>query len=102
MLAEALGESPESYGLINQLRNRAGLADIDASAPGSFADKLLQERRVELAFENHRWADVRRFGVAAETVSTAEPEVDAGEVRQLFLIPQRELDINTNWVQNSN
>lgn len=102
MLAEALGESPESYGLINQVRNRAGLASIDGSTPGSFAEKLLQERRVELAFENHRWADVRRFGVAAETVSTAEPEVSAAEVRQLFLIPQRELDINTNFVQNSN
>lgn len=37
---------------------RAGLAPIDASTPGTFEDKLLQERRVELAFENHRWFDL--------------------------------------------
>ena len=41
MLAEALGESPESYGLINQIRTRAGLAPINAATPGTFEEKLL-------------------------------------------------------------
>ena len=62
MLAEAVGEGDEGYSLINQVRTRAGLGPIDASSPGSYDDKLLQERRVELAFENHRWADLLRFG----------------------------------------
>src|SRR5690606_3503107 len=44
MLAEALGETDESYALINRIRNRAGLGPIDASTPGTFAEKLLQER----------------------------------------------------------
>ena len=95
MLAEALGESDEAYGLINQVRNRAGLGPIDASTPGSFAEKLLQERRVELAFENHRWADLRRFGVAQSYLQNTE-----SKFRELFLIPQRELDLNPNFSQN--
>ncbi|MEA1786166.1 RagB/SusD family nutrient uptake outer membrane protein [Arenibacter sp. GZD96] len=100
MLAEALGESPESYALINQVRTRAGLANIDGSTPGTFAEKLLNERRLELAFENHRWPDLLRFGVAAQKVNEAEPAIAQSSVRTLFFIPQREMDINPNFVQN--
>ncbi|MBP1839888.1 RagB/SusD family nutrient uptake outer membrane protein [Formosa algae] len=102
MLAEALGETDESYSLINQVRDRAGLSPISATTPGTFSEKLLEERQLELAFENHRWPDLKRFGVAAEKVSEAEPIIAASSVRDLFFIPQREMDINTNFVQNSN
>lgn len=100
MLAEALGETSESYDLINQVRTRAGLPDIDALTPGTFEEKLLHERQVELAFENHRWSDLLRFGVAAQVVSDAEPDVNLGDVKTLYPIPQRELDVNPNFVQN--
>lgn len=103
MLAEAIGEGSESYGLINQVRARAGLEAIDGTDPGSFQEKLLGERQVELAFENHRWADIKRFGVVTERLTAAEPNViNVGDIRSLFFIPQREMDINTNFVQNSN
>lgn len=97
MLAEALGEGQEAYDLINQVRQRAGLNNIDANSAGSFVDKLLQERRVELAFENHRWADLLRFGVA-ESVMSAQGKPTNGKL--LFAIPQRELDLNSNFTQN--
>lgn len=101
MLAEAIGESQESYDLINQVRARAGLDDIDSTTPGSFQDKLLNERQVELAFENHRWADLKRFGAVADKLMAAESDViNAGNIRDLFFIPQREMDINPNFVQN--
>ncbi len=96
MLAEAIGEGGEAYGLINQLRSRAGLADIDASTPGSFEDKLLHERRIELAFENHRWYDLLRFGRALEVMQshmTAEGFPQPGANNLLFPIPQREVDL---------
>jgi hypothetical protein len=101
MLAEAIGESTESYGYINQVRNRAGLPNINSLSSGTFAEKLLQERRVELAFENHRWADLKRFGVAKQSINTAEPFIPQSTVRELFFIPQREMDINKNFVQNN-
>lgn len=96
MLAEALGESPEAYGYINQVRTRAKLKPIDAATPGTFADKLLHERRVELAFENHRWADLLRFGKAQEALKAQ----GKNNIRPLYLIPQRELDINSSYKQN--
>jgi hypothetical protein len=95
MLAEALGESNEAYGYINQVRARAKLAPINASTAGTFSDKLLHERRVELAFENHRWADLLRFGKAAEVM-----KAQGKSARLLYLIPQRELDINASFRQN--
>lgn len=95
MLAEALGESPEAYSYINQVRARAKLSPIGAATSGTFEEKLLRERRVELAFENHRWADLLRFGKAGETM-----QVQGKNARLLFLIPQRELDINSSYTQN--
>lgn len=95
MLAEAIGEGAEAYSLINQVRARAGLSPIDANTPGTFQQKLLRERRVELAFENHRWPDLRRFGVAQQTMQGMglSPKI-------LFPIPQRELDVTPGMQQN--
>ncbi len=61
LLAEALGETPEAYGYINQVRARAGLGAISGATAGTFMDKLMHERRVELAFECHRWHDLLRL-----------------------------------------
>ncbi len=96
MLAEALGEGIEGYGLINDVRHRAKLTnDISSTTAGTYAEKLLKERRVELAFENHRWPDLLRFGKANDFL-TAQGK----KARLLFLIPQRELDINKTYTQN--
>ncbi|HDZ04267.1 hypothetical protein LCGC14_0239830 [marine sediment metagenome] len=97
MLAEALGETSESYDLINDVRERAGLDAIDVTTPGTFSDKLLNERRLELAFENHRWPDLKRFDSDSK-IQEAEPFITG--TREFFFIPQREIDINPNFVQN--
>ncbi len=68
LLAEALGESTEAYDLINEVRARAQLGPVDGTTPGTFIDKLMHERRVELAFECHRWHDLLRLP-QAETIS---------------------------------
>jgi starch-binding outer membrane protein, SusD/RagB family len=95
MLAEAIGETPEAYGYINQVRQRAGLTPINAGTPGSFTDKLLQERRVELAFENHRWPDLLRFDRARPAMQSI-----GLNAKLLFPIPQREIDVTPGFVQN--
>ncbi len=64
MLAESIGETPEAYGFINQVRHRAGLPDISAATPGAFIDKIMNERRYEFAFECNRWHDILRMGSA--------------------------------------
>lgn len=97
MLAEARGESPESYALINQVRERAGVTPIDANTPGTFEEKLLFERKLEFFTEDKRWADLLRFGVAKQVMSTFQPLADMGyteaDIRLLYPIPQREIDV---------
>lgn len=55
--AYELGKENESLDAINQIRKRAGIAEL-----GSInMDKIKHERKVELAFENHRYWDLRRW-----------------------------------------
>jgi hypothetical protein len=52
---------------VNVIRNRATLPDVDPryyASKEEFREFLRQERAVELAFENHRWYDLRRWYVA--------------------------------------
>jgi len=100
MLAEALGESAQAYIYINQVRARAGLPAISATTAGTFAQKLLDERRVEFALENQRWQDLLRFGVA-KSVMAKQLVIPEASVRLLFAIPQKEIDVsNGKLVQN--
>ncbi len=94
MLAEAIGESPEAYDLIDEVRERAGLTTPSATLPGTFEDILLHERRREFVGENKRWPDLLRFGVAQQVMSNflSDQGVTPSDVRLLYPIPQRELD----------
>lgn len=66
-LAEAAIESnhiDEGLSLINEIRHRAGFsASVDVTASGIDEARLLlrHERQVELAYEEHRYFDVRRW-----------------------------------------
>jgi hypothetical protein len=97
-LAEALGEGGEAYDLIDEVRDRANLGPIDRTAAGgTFDEKLLQERRVEFAFENKRWADLKRFGVA-KSVMSAHLGLQEGDITLLFPIPQGVIDVSPDEV----
>jgi hypothetical protein len=59
-----LGQTAEAETFVNQLRARAG---FEASSLGALTiDKLRNERRVELAFEDHRVWDLKRWRIAHE------------------------------------
>ncbi len=52
---------------VNIVRNRAGVPDVDArylNDKADFREIVRQERAVELAFEGHRWNDLRRWHIA--------------------------------------
>ena len=80
MYAEALHVSqgatsaPSSFSMtaeqvVNKIRARAGLPNVNSaivSDSKKFMDELRRERSVELAWEGHRWVDIRRWGVAHE------------------------------------
>lgn len=109
--AEALVRQPggavtqEAVDLLNQVRNRSKGAAQASYTLASFAstqafvDAVLQERRLELAFEGHRLYDLlrNRQGVPAHNGLQAIPY---GDPRLVFPIPAQEVRINTNLVQN--
>lgn len=67
MLAEAeneLGNTAPAAGYLNQVRNRAGLANTTASDQATLRDAIMLERRLELIGEGHRWFDLLRTGTA--------------------------------------
>ncbi len=115
LLAECLneeGKTAEALPLLNQVRTRAGLAASAAAAQTTVRTAVAQERRVELAFENHRWLDLVRTGQAIPVLTAygarqkqVRPYLTAGTynvtaTRLIFPIPQNELLINPLLTQN--
>ncbi|MCK7557801.1 RagB/SusD family nutrient uptake outer membrane protein [Chitinophaga sedimenti] len=57
------------YDAINAVRSRAGVKPfiVGSMTKEQMRDAVRHERRIELAFEGHRFWDVRRWKIAAET-----------------------------------
>lgn len=89
LYAEALiekgnGNSAVGMGYVNQVRARVGLP---ASTNPDHRAALRHERRVELAFEPHRWFDITRWGIGAEIFGAAWKDH-----YNVFPFPQSEID----------
>lgn len=82
---------------LNMIRNRAGLADISATGE-DLIEAILKERRLELAFEGHRFFDLTRLGknIPKETIAT----IPFSDYRILAPLPLNELDVNTKLIPN--
>jgi hypothetical protein len=60
-----LGDEVNCRKYINKLRTRVGMPDIPVTITGeALRQRLYNERRIELAFENHRFFDIRRWKIA--------------------------------------
>jgi hypothetical protein len=65
---EAVGPDASVYEAINAIRERANMPELPAGLSQSeMRDAIRRERQVELAFEEHRFYDVRRWMIAMET-----------------------------------
>lgn len=71
-LAEALNEhegapSTEAYDAINRIRLRSGMPPLPAGlSKEQFRERVRNERAIELAFENYRFWDIRRWLIAED------------------------------------
>lgn len=112
MYAEAVNElsgpTPAAYEAVNRVRRRAfGLPPDSPSErdlpPGltqaQFRERVYQERRVELAFEGHRWFDLVRTGRAID-VMIAQGRNNITQNKLLFPIPAGERIKNELLEQN--
>jgi starch-binding outer membrane protein, SusD/RagB family len=83
---------------LNQVRRRAfGNNNNDINSGGAaLTDFILEERRLELMGEGHRFFDLVRTGKAAQTI----PGFIAGK-HEVFPIPFEEIQFSAgNWAQN--
>lgn len=94
VFAEAIGPS-EGYAYVNMIRGRAGIGDL---TPGlsleDFRKAVIDERKLELAFEGNRLFDLRRTASVTSTVQEASSLTEAAAA--FYPIPQREVDLNPN------
>lgn len=104
MLAEAINETSgptaEAYDAVDKVRLRAKVAAWPRTLNAdSFRTMLLEERRLELAFEFHRWFDLKRFGQLNTLLKAKGYPIEPFHV--LFPIPKSQVDINpVNILQN--
>jgi hypothetical protein len=120
---EVQGPCTEVYDCLDQIRNRGGItgkvADrADLNTKDAMRNFIHKERTVELAFEEHRMWDVRRWDVAVEALSRpiygVEVAADGSITRKiaqervfedkmyLYPIPETEvwktdIENNTEW-----
>ena len=70
--AEALNESmgspsAEAYAAVNIIRQRSGMPDLKTGMDkNQFREAVRRERAIELAFEGHRFWDIRRWMIAEQ------------------------------------
>ena len=105
MKAEALneqGQTAQAADVLNIVRQRAGLANVANLTQEAMREKIIHERRIELAFEGHRWFDMIRVQGGDYAVSYLHSigKTQATRERLLFPIPQTEMDANSLMTQN--
>ena len=88
------GSAIDSY---MEVKVRAGFDPVADRPAVLTQNDLLLERRVELAFENHRFFDLLRFGVAHDVLGAHATEMGytSYNIRRLLLpIPAREINLS--------
>lgn len=68
-----LGEEDEARLTINSIRKRAGMPDIPSTEKGNaLMEHYRNERKIELAYEQHRYFDIRRWMIAPDAIKPAQ------------------------------
>lgn len=111
LLSECLvnqNKNDEALPYINLVRKRAGLSELTSVTK----QNVLDEERHELAFENHRYTDLIRNGVAVDVLRKHGENMkaiyswvysyafDVTEDKLLFAFPYYEMELNKKLVQN--
>ncbi len=68
-----LGEEGEAKTYLNMIRNRAGMPDIPTEETGEeLMDHYRNERKIELAYEQQRYFDIRRWMIAPDVIKNVQ------------------------------
>lgn len=102
MYAEALNEmgynpAGNAFTSLNTVRTRAGAGTYTAASlpdQDAFRQAIDKERRLELAFENHRWFDLLRTGKTITVLNASGGGFTMQPHQLIFPIPQSQVDAN--------
>ena len=107
--AEALvekGDITGAMGIVNTVRARVSLGPKTAASADAARQIIADERRMELAFEGHRWFDLVRTGKAIEVMNAqvggngSNLNYNVQPFRLLMPVPQNQIDLNPRLDQN--
>jgi len=90
----------QSKPLVDQIRRRVNLGGTPANDQATMRLAIEKERRLELAFEGHRWFDLVRTNRAVAVMNAQKDgsgnslNYNVTEAKLLFPIPQAEIDRN--------
>ncbi|WP_027067877.1 RagB/SusD family nutrient uptake outer membrane protein [Maribacter sp. Hel_I_7] len=105
---EVNGPTPLAYAAINQVRERA-FGNTENNVPGNlnkeqFFNIIYLERKLELCFEGYRRDDLVRWNKLQDVIdnfnSTNDFSKDYQPHEYIWPIPQSEIDLNPNAIQN--
>ena len=78
-LNEVQGPTAEVYSALNTVRSRSGVVDMPAGlGKDQMRERIMNERAIELSFEEHRWWDARRWKKGAEWFG--------GEMYEMYIV----------------
>ncbi len=117
-----LGNEAITRQYINLVRSRPGVNMPPVTESGqALLNRLINERKIELSFEEHRWFDIRRWKIAPVVMNTPATKIDIRkdlttgvktytvqtmyqrgftDKNYLVPIPQAEIEKNAKLVQN--
>jgi hypothetical protein len=93
-----LDEDDEAKTYLNMIRARAGMPPVSDSGPALMA-RYRNERRVELAYEDHRFYDVRRWMIAPSAYVNATGVFVTGDMAEDGTILNRTYAVNPSAQQ---
>jgi hypothetical protein len=102
-----LNKPAEALPLLNQVRKRARggnpfiLPDVTETDQAKLRARIQRERRVELAMEQHRWFDLKRWGLQSSAMKAAGKNFVENK-HELLPLPQTEIDLSSGKLRQNN
>ncbi len=85
---------------LNKVRERAGIANSTAATQDEILLAIENERRIEFAFEAHRWFDLARTKRAKAVLEALDPNIKVEDHELVFPIPVTQIQLDITLQQN--
>lgn len=85
---------------LNKVRERAEIAPSTASTKEDILLAIENERRIEFAWEAHRWFDLARTGRAKTVLEAIDPNIHVEDHEYVFPIPIVQLQLDPSLTPN--